>query len=167
MRTALDAPIEDLDPGEREFVRKIREHGWHRMNVFADREGPGFSYTTGHWLKLNHPEIIVFGLDASVAGKVLWDIYEDMKGGQRFPIGRRISGVFSDVDAYLTIVAKKNFREYLGWSRWFYGGDDFECVQLIWPDKQGRFPWNEGVTANYSASQPDLTERGWISSLSQ
>jgi hypothetical protein len=30
--------------------------------------------------------------------------------------------------------------DHPGWSRWFDCGGDFDCVQLIWTDRDGCFP---------------------------
>jgi alkylation response protein AidB-like acyl-CoA dehydrogenase len=46
-----DADPERLDPHEQKFVQRIREHGWLGMHVTPDDNGPGFSHTTGFWLK--------------------------------------------------------------------------------------------------------------------
>jgi hypothetical protein len=55
MFTALDADPGRLDKDEQNFVQRIREHGWLGTHVMPDDEGPGFSYTTGFWLKFGFP----------------------------------------------------------------------------------------------------------------
>ena len=62
------------------------------------------------------------------------------------PIGERTDAVFANLPAYVFPVAKKHYRDLLGWSRWFYGGDDFPCLQIVWPDRAGRFPWEPTFT---------------------
>ena len=86
MRTALDAPLSALDEHERKFVANIRTHGWHDMRVAPDEEGPGFSYTTGFWLTLGVPEVIVFSLKP--AHDVLWDVFRDIKAGRQIVAGK-------------------------------------------------------------------------------
>jgi len=161
MATALDAPVERLDLHEQNFVSKVREHGWFCTNVFAEEDSPGFSYSTGFWLDLGYPEIVVFSLDSKVAHSVLWDVYRDVKGGKAFPIDRRIPDLFGNTDAFLFPVAETHFPHYLGWSRWFYGTSGFRCLQLVWPDKSGLFPWEPGADPAFAKSQPDLSEEGW------
>ncbi len=167
MRTALDVPADRLDRHEQDFVAQIREFGWHSMNVFQDEEGPGFSYTTGFWVGLGVPEVILFSLDSQVAHDVLWDVYRDAKNGRQFPVGVRASGIFANVDSFLIPVGKQHYAEYLGWSSWFYGGDEFPCVQLVWPDKEGRFPWQAGIEKEFRCLQPDISPDGWVRALSQ
>lgn len=160
MRTALDAPFDDLDGPEKNFVANIREHGWFRTSVFQEEGHVGFSYTTGLWLTLGFPEIIVFSLPSETAHAILWDVFREVKGGTKPPIGRRAE-VFADRDGVFFPVSRDHYREHLGWSRWFYAGDEFPCLQLVWPDTHGVFPWQPSAEERFRNSQPDLSPRGW------
>ena len=164
MLTALDAPIDALDQGERSFVANVREHGWVRTGVSADAEGPGFSFTTGFWVNAGHPELIIFS--TKFAHDVLWDLFRSAKAGDSLPIGTATDKVFANIPAYIFPVAKRHYADYLGWSRWFYGGDEFPCLQIVWPDREGTFPWEDGFDPKFNGDQPDLTEHGWLASLS-
>jgi hypothetical protein len=163
--TALAASPVDLDPREQDFVSKVREFGWHCTNVFGDEQGPGFSYSTGIWLSTGFPEIVVFSLKSETAQAVIWDIFRDIQSGKPPPIGARTSSIFANIDAVLLPCAKSRYRNFLGWSRWFYGGDDFDCVQLVWPDATGRFPWEPKFDQQRQDNQPDMTEKGWTAAL--
>jgi Domain of unknown function (DUF4262) len=165
MATALDAPAEILDQQEQSFVAKIREHGWFCTNVQADAEGPGFAYTTGFWVKVRQPEVIVFGLNDKTAHQVLWDVFRDAEQGRSLPVGTRTDQVFANLAAYAFPVAKRHYPDHLGWSVWFYGGADFPCLQIVWPDRAGVFPWQAGFDPSFAKDQPDLTENGWLAAL--
>jgi hypothetical protein len=156
MLTALDSPDAALDADEREFVALIREHGWFCTQVLGDDAGPGFSYTTGFWVGLGQPEVIVFGLDQTLAHDVLWDIYRDLAAGKPLPVEARTGEVFGGCDAWLRPMGRQHYRDYLGWSLWFYQGDEFPCLQLLWPDRAGRFPWEAGAEAAVRELQPGL-----------
>lgn len=161
MRTALDAPGETLNEGERHFIGEIRTHGWFRISVPADAEGPGFSYTTGLWVSARHPELIVFGLSDSTAHAVFWDVFRDIQNGYQIDAGTRTDRIFGNAPAYALPVASKYYADYLGWSRWFYAGDDFPCLLIVWPDTAHAFPWEAEFEPSLSARQTDLTEEGW------
>jgi hypothetical protein len=165
MLTALDAPADALDEDERSFLALIREHGWARRGVFADEEGPGFSYTTGFWVTVNQPELILFGIKDEVVHDVFWDLFHDGKEGRHLPPGTRTDNVFGSSPVYAFAVAKRHYESFLGWDRWFYAGDDFPCLQLVWPDRAGLFPWEPGADPAFQNSQPDLTDGGWLASL--
>jgi len=161
MDTALLAPDSALDDAERAFVASIREHGWFRTNVFADDDGPGFSYTTGFWVTLGMPELIMFGLKSEIAHDVFWDVFRDLQAGKTLPSRSRTGDVFGNHDAFLFPVNRDLYAEFLGWSRWFYGDDDFPCLQLVWPDRRGIFPWERGFDTTMAHLQPDVSEGGW------
>jgi alkylation response protein AidB-like acyl-CoA dehydrogenase len=161
MRTALDLPPERLDPDEREFVAAIREHGWFATHVREEEGLPGFSYTTGFWLRLGQPEIVVFALPRTTIHDILWDIFRGLEGGAQWPERMPVAGVLGNADAAFFRVAGRHYAEHLGWSRWFYGGDDFPCLQLVWPDRSNLFPWEPGFDPSMLESQPDLSEQGW------
>ena len=165
MLTALDAPFKRLDEHEQNFVSNVREHGWFRTNVFGEEALPGFSYITGFWLSAQTPEIIVFSMKAQIAHDLLWDMFRDGRAGVKYPVAMRTNQIFANAPAYLFPVAKNRYREHLGWSRWFYGGDDFPCLQLVWPDRDGLFPWEQGFDESFRQDQQDLTEQGWLNSL--
>lgn len=161
MRTALDAPSETLDQNELTFVSNVREHGWFRTSVLGDETTPAFSYSTGFWINCAQPELIIFGLDAEVAHDVFWDLFRNAKSHGGLPTGCRTDKVFANVPAYALPVAKEFYPNHLGWSRWFYGGDNFPCLQIIWPDRHGIFPWEDHFDAGFEGIQLDLTEHGW------
>jgi hypothetical protein len=163
MFTALDAPPDKFDAHEANFVAKIREHGWFQTNVFADDEGPSFSYTTGFWSGAKAPEIVVFSLNSRLAHDVLWDVYREVAAGASFPVGQRLSTVFANLEAVFLPVSKQLYPEYFGWGRWFYGGDDWPCLQLVWPDANGAFPWEPDHDRRFANDQPNLTGAAWPS----
>jgi hypothetical protein len=155
--TALNADPARLDPHEQNFVGNIRKHGWTGTHVAAENTAPGFSYTTGFWLKFKFPELIVFGLKGKAAHDTFWHMYRTLAAGKRFAIGTHEDDIFENVSAMLLSVSRLHYRDRLGWNRWFYGNDEFDCLQLIFPDVDGHFPWEGSVRA----APPDLTEGNW------
>jgi Domain of unknown function (DUF4262) len=162
--TALDADPARLDAHEQNFVEKIREQGWFAIHVLGDADGPGFAYTTGFWLKFKFPELIVFGLTRDVAHDTFWHMYRQLEAGERFGTGKRVNEIFENVPAVLLPVSQQHYRSHLGWTRWFYGNDEFQCLQLIYPDENGRFPWSDEASLDFRATQPDLTAGNWSDS---
>jgi uncharacterized protein DUF4262 len=39
---------------------------------------------------------------------------------------------------------------------WFYEDDPFPLMQCFWPDKEGRFPWDDGCDDYVRNAQPLL-----------
>jgi hypothetical protein len=161
METRLDTSRDELDGPERDFVDGIRQNGWMHTNALDEDDKPGFSFTTGFSSSIGHPELIVFKMDKKVAHDIFWLLYRCAQNGKPVPPGRRTGGILPDDDGYVFPVAKRHYANYLGWSRWFYRGDDFDCLQIVWPDEAGVFPWEDGFDIKYAGLQVDLTENGW------
>ncbi len=159
MRTALDAPPEALDEQEARVVGKIREYGWFSHDIFAEPGHKGFRFTTGFCVSVAFPELIAFTL--AISHGIFGNIHQDLKDGRKFPVGRPIPDVLDGVDVVLLPVAKRHYGEHLGWSRWFYGGDDFPCLQLVYPDLANVFPWQDGFDPAWAQRQDDLSEGDW------
>lgn len=163
MTTALDLPPEKLDEVEARFVAAIQKFGWFCTRVAGDEVGPSFSYTSGLWAKAKHPELIMFGLLKDTSYGVFEDIYRELDRGIILETGVALPNLFGNAVAYVFPVAEKYYAEYLGWSRWFYRGNAFPCLQIVWPDHAGKFPWEAAFDPAFCNDQPDLTEMGWSS----
>ena len=165
MITTLDWPTEQLDHAEKDFVGSIRQHGWIRTAALEEEGKPGFSYTTGFAATTGQPELLIFSTADAVAHEMFWVLYRRAQTGEPLPIGKRTDAFFSNLPGYAFEVAPKHFAEYIGWSRWFYRGDAFRCLQIVWPDRLGVFPWEAGFNPEYESDQVDLTESGWLAEL--
>jgi hypothetical protein len=40
---------------------------------------------------------------------------------------------------------------------WFYEGVDFPALQMFWPDREGRFPWDKGFPSRRESQLPAAT----------
>ena len=161
MLTALDVPEASLNDAEKNIVAKIREHGWFCTSVIAEEGYLGFSYTTGFWKSLGAPEIVVFSLPSETAHDLLWNAYRYIKDMSFLPIGSRTSVLAERFDLTFLPVRREEYQNYILSSRWFYGSEDFPCIQMIWPDTANLFPWQSGFDSRFAADQPDLSIDGW------
>jgi Domain of unknown function (DUF4262) len=57
--------------------------------------------------------------------------------------------------AYVPLAA---YQKYLGTAIWFYRSlpRPFRCIQIVWPDEAGKFPWDGNYDARYKGIQPVL-----------
>lgn len=161
MLTALDAHHDALDDQERAFVASVREHGWFRTSVFAEDNNPGFSYTTGFCVNAQRPELLTFSIKDATAHDIFWELFRDAKSGASLPVGEPLDNVFGNGLAFAFPIAKRFYRGHLGWNNWFYGGDNYQCLQIVWPDRDQLFPWQTGFDERFAGLQPDLSENGW------
>ncbi len=56
-------------------------------------------------------------------------------------------------------VPKHHYSEFLGAAQWFYESDDFTVLQMIYPDRLHRFPWDEQANKKFLEQQPILGVR--------
>ena len=158
--SALDVSTDGFNEHEKKIVANVREHGWFCTSVMAETEFLGFTYSTGFWVSRGRPELLVFSLPQETAHAVLWDFYR-AKNEPALPVGEPLFGFVETHPLMLMPVAKKHYCEYPLSARWFYGGEDFPLLQLVWPDRQGRFPWEANADPKFADDQPDLSDAGW------
>ena len=139
---------------ERKVVSDVQEFGWHVVLVSDDEVGPGFAFTVGLYHNYQHPEVVVFGLPQKVSHRVLNLIGGAVKEGQQFRAGTRSSEILEMHECAFLAFPIRAYRDYLGYARWFYSGDEFPALQCVWPDGQGVFPWEPGASAHSKSLQP-------------
>ena len=136
------------DESEQKVLDDIREFGQHVLAVAEDDVGPGFVYSIGLFENYAHPEIIIIGLRQELAHLLINNIAFDIKEGKTFTPGEFHEGVLDDFLCYFAAVHPEHYRDFVGWARWYYGGDDFPLVQCIYPTTNGVFPWEKDFPEN-------------------
>jgi hypothetical protein len=147
---------DDLEPADRKLLDDVDEFGVHIVHVPDDEEGPGYSFTIGLWHTFEQPEIVVFGMPEDVAHDLLNSLADDAAENKKFVADSRHDEVLVGYPVRFLAVPAERYAEYLGAAVWAYEGTAFPCVQLVWPDKQGRWPWDAGTRDGFAASQPVL-----------
>lgn len=154
------APPQELSAGERVVAKAkadIQESGWHLLMVQGG-DGPSFLYTIGLWETYKHPELILFSPsgDPRNVAKTLWAMVQRIAAGEKLKSGQVYSKVFKDYDGAIREVRPRWFASYLGTAAAVYGTFDFPAAQLYWPDRDGRFPWQDGFDPVLFPRQPVL-----------
>lgn len=164
--TVISDPPATLKAYETDLIERVQEHGWQTTSVHADDHGdPAFSYTTGFWLTVDQPEVIVFDFPPRLSHDVFGQMMRKAREGQRFPIGKPIENILSNEAIYLFPITREAAVEYLRSSQWFYKQTEFPAFQLVWADRAGRFPWNSDFDVALAKLQPDISVRGWEDEL--
>jgi hypothetical protein len=155
-RDAAGQPWRLHDGIEDIIHRNVDEYGCHVMRIAADEEGPGFAYSIGVGKTFHQPELVCFGLDDELLPSVVNEVCDRMADGERFTDGGKVPSLIAGRDCVLRRVERARYADFLPFARWFYGNDDFEVLQIVWPDEHGRYPWDEGFQMN--ELQPHLWE---------
>jgi Domain of unknown function (DUF4262) len=147
----------DHTPIPRETIQhNINESGCFIIQVKPDDYLPGFAYTIGLYQKFNHPEIICFGLPLDLLGTVLNDACNRIKHGAALQASVPYDDFIADFPVQLLSVDRSYYPDYWGIANNFYQYQDYPALQLVWPDKQGLFPWEPAFNVNWKFKQPLL-----------
>lgn len=155
-RPSMRSPAEDQSPERRQLLADVAEAGIHVVHVDESENEPGWSYTVGMWHSFEQPEVIVIGLDTEVATAVLDAVADDAAEGGSFAAGTRHDDLLHGYPVTMRSVPAAQRDRRLGEAAWAYEGADFPCVQLVYPDKQGRWPWQPDVRDGFRRIQPVL-----------
>jgi hypothetical protein len=139
------------------ILNNIEKFGCHLALLEPEDDLPGFAYSIGLYKKFGHPEIICFGLKTEVLGAVLNHACDLIKAGEKLLPGNLYSGFLEGYDIQFVEVEKDYYQNYVGYGGWFYDMSfDFPLLQLVWPDKQHKFPWEGAFNPQWKFKQPLL-----------
>ncbi len=150
-------PTPDGLPDETLF-RNVREHGCHIMGIGGDAQSTHYGFSIGLYLNYAHPELVLFGLDTGVACDIINGVRDRAAAGKTFAAGDVSDEFLVDCKVCFVEVPLSAYRAYLGTAIWFYAKlpRPFPCLQIVWPDKDGHFPWEAACDPELKAYQPVL-----------
>src|SRR5690242_4388651 len=132
----------------------IEKFGLQVIMVSSTSYSPSFAYSIGLSETYKHPEIICFGLPDKLGHEIINDVAEIIKRGKKFTAGENYTDIFKDSKATFLNVDKRNVEDYFAVALEHYGNEQFETLQLIWTDRNNRFPWEENFEEKFLHSQP-------------
>ncbi len=144
------------DATERKVLADVKVFGWHCLNIFEEDDQPPFTFSIGFHETWNFPELIVIGLKREVAHSTLNIVATLLAEGRRLDLSSSSNDLFNDLACCFVEVPRAMYPQYVGTARWFYGGNAFPLWQIVWPSRDGHFPWNESATDGYRRWQPVL-----------
>jgi hypothetical protein len=144
-----------VDEAEQRVLANIEKYGCHVWEIAAEGDLPSFQYSVGIQKTTGAPEIIIIGLKSDVAHWAINEYRDIVKTGRRFRHGEQSDDFFKDLAVTFLNVERIHYREYFGWNRWLYRGDNFDVVQMIWPSAEGLWPW-QPAAEDFQRDQPVL-----------
>jgi hypothetical protein len=115
----------------------MREYKHMVVGVFPTEDHPGtpFAYTAGRGTEL----LMAGPIPIEVMGQLLNDLadLEDVEG-LTLEAGQRIPGILAG-ELHLALVEVRDMREAE-----MFQSTGTRALQAVWPDKDDRFPWDEG-----------------------
>lgn len=140
---------------EESITRIVNEFGWYVAKFEATEYLPSFAYTIGLWKNYNHPELIIFGLTPDTLHNILNIGGDIAKAGDKLIANQESDELFDNSKAYILEVNQKNLKDYFGYGIWFNEGE-FPVHQIVWTDKNHKFPWAQDFQNEFTHRQPLL-----------
>jgi hypothetical protein len=158
---------QSLEPDEAKLVDDVEEYGCHIIQVRGENGFPGWSYTIGLSDVLGCPELIVIGLKENVAHSLLNEAARRMQEGLRLEQGSKAEELLANVKCEFRFIEKRWVKQTMGYAVWFYGGDDFQVLQCVYPDLDDHLPWEEPFDAKWRDRQPLLFQHSLSARVEQ
>lgn len=139
-----------LDAREQKIVEVVDRVGWVVMKVSPNKGDPDprwFAYTIGLSVTQRWPELICFGLRVDALAELVNNAVRELKRKGIAPsLDRELTEVIDGAPVRLGLFSKEFYREHLGLALWFayhrsLNPESFGCLQMLWPDKRGHFPF--------------------------
>ena len=146
------------DEHDRKLLSDIERVGWHVLKIMGDESGPEYCFSVGLYYTFGHPEILVMGLSHPVAHRFINLAAAHIATGRVFRAQERTDDLAEGFECSFVPVSVAHYERYLGYGIWFYRQlkQPFPVLQLVWPDKQGRFPWESDYDERFQKLQPLL-----------
>ncbi len=144
------------DAPEQKVIDDIARYGWHCVNVLADDRGGPFSFTIGVFQTYRLPELVIFGLPSIVAHQVLAIVVEKIQSGTPLDMSAPTDELLENYPCLFIPVPESAYENYLGFCLWYYQGQQFPMCQIVWPSREGHFPWHPETSESFRADQPVL-----------
>lgn len=145
----------------------IREQGHHIAMVPPSDYLPSCAYTIGLMESYGHPELICFGMPLEILQVLLNDIAAQLKAGRKLQLYQPEADIFEYCAATFLPVDERNLGDYFGLALDHYEGKPLSAWQMVWPDANEHFPWEEGFDEQYSNLQPLLDRNAEFKFLEQ
>lgn len=147
------------DDQDKRLLARVQSKGWHNLSVPGGDGEPAYTFTLGHFLRHDHPELIVVGLKERLASRLLDSAAVGITGlNRRLRPYLRYADIADGLELMFLPVAFKHYKNWLGYANWFYAGlpAPYPALQMVWPDTNGVFPWQPGYDQRFHRAQPLL-----------
>jgi Domain of unknown function (DUF4262) len=147
-----------LDPEAcmRAVADDITAVGWSVSAVLGDEIAPPWAYTIGLWLSHQGPELTMFGLPVEHMTTILNATGDRLAAGSVIEAGDELEEICPCALAIRPVHASWRTTSLFAVSDRYYGYVRPACLQVVWPDRRGRYPGDPGFQARYEGRQPML-----------
>jgi hypothetical protein len=139
-----------------ELVADVEQHQWVVLKITPDR-APEYAYSVGLTKSFAHPELVVVGLDDETMQELINDIGNAIESGRAFRDGDVSADFLQGYDVAFRSVPAHLHAAQFAWAERYYGDAPFSVLQIVYPDRKGRWPWDADVDPELRKGQPLLS----------
>jgi hypothetical protein len=147
----------------RQTLARIAANDYTMIGVAPERSrglvSPGFTYSIGLWTFRQVPEVIVVGMPTIHAQEMIVKYAELTASGCTFTPGQWSDEFVPGYRFVFERVARRHYQEWFAKAFEFYPDGNFPALQLLWPDRQGNYPWRSQFGA---ACEPNRDRCGRV-----
>jgi Domain of unknown function (DUF4262) len=121
----------------------------------SDPPQAGYSYTVNFPDHVGFADVVVFGLTPVAARGLIGLVGETLAAGTEIPVGAEVVGLLDN--ELRCCFAQVDLAEWVGLfatAQAWYRSEDFEVVQLVYPDRNGFLPYEAGFDQRLRFAQP-------------
>jgi Domain of unknown function (DUF4262) len=146
-----------LSATEQQILADVDTEGIHIEIVKPEKKGsPAWAYSIGLQKTMQQPDIIIFGLRPVTMQQLIGNAAERMREGVAYDDGLEDEELLQGYTCVFKSVREIWYDVTVKHARWFYGGSNFPLLQLYWPDRNGKFPWDPKCQPEVRSLQPLL-----------
>lgn len=134
----------------------IDKYGLQVIMVSGSSYSPSFAYSVGLFDTYKQPEIICFGLPDKLGHEIINEVADLIKNGENIKTYTNYDNIFKGSRAEFLSVDERNIDDYFGAALNYYEKTKFPAVQLVWTDRNDKFPWEEDFEEKFLYYQPLL-----------
>lgn len=143
-------------------MENIKREGWSAFCIGAGEDSPPFTYTVGLSLMYDHPDLIIFGLDANTSHNLLANAIDIIKEGNSIETNIDIHDIAGGgYPCRFLPVSLEKANEYMFQTKNIHKmlqEKQYSAMQLVWPDSDGNFSWENGAELEIIPMQPIIGE---------
>lgn len=124
----------------------VKEFGWAVQGVAPgvdDEPGPAFCYTVGLERAYDHPELYIIGVSVQVSHALLNDLASRIRDGKQYAPGDVLDDLIQD---HTVTLIEADPTGILNVAEAYQPDRAVRALQVVWPDPEGRFPWDDGFS---------------------
>jgi Domain of unknown function (DUF4262) len=158
---AQEAVEASRDPEQAAYLswvaETVSEHGWAISGRHADEAAPPWAFSVGMWLTCQAPELVLCGLPVENAAAIINAVGARMADGADFGPGDVLEDVCPAPLAFRAVdTGWRAAGGLLSIANSFYGMVRPPYLQVVWSDREGRFPWDRDHQPTRGRTQPML-----------